>query len=254
MKSAFLAIAMFMVFGIGNITYSAGNYALSFDPADHVKCGTNNLPDGTSERTMEAWFKTDQAFASHVTILCYGKSGTAGGMFSLLVSPDRVLVFSQWGAGFAGGTIVTDGKWHHVAVSYNGKRQIIYLDGNFEADGNVLPFDTVLDACIIGARADAVAEFFNGTIDEARIWSVARTEEEIKEDMGKELNGNEPGLVSYWNFNEGKGTILHDLTASGNDGELVDDDPEWVEGAPVETSPVDVVGKLAITWGRIKSR
>lgn len=71
--------------------------------------------------------------------------------------------------------------------------------------------------------------------------------------MMKALIGNESGLVSYWNFNEGKGKSLHDLTASGNDGELVGA-PKWVEGAPVEPAKVSTVGKLAITWGRVKGK
>ena len=38
--------------------------------------------------------------------------------------------------------------------------------------------------------------------------------------MTTSLVGDETGLVSYWNFNEGSGTTLTDLTSNGNDGTI----------------------------------
>lgn len=235
MKTAFLVIAMFMVFGICNITYSADNYALNFGGTkDYVKCGTNNLPEGTSERTVEAWFKTEYAGDALKQILSYGAPGTFGGMFGLMTR-HRNLSFTQWGADLTGQTIISDGKWHHAAISYNGKEHTMYLDGKEETKGNPQPFNTVLNNCTIGCWYIAdnnLGEFFEGTIDEARIWKFAKTQEQIKEDMMKALIGNEPDLVSYWNFNEGKGKLLADLTTSDNDGELVGA-PEWLRARPL---------------------
>jgi len=42
--------------------------------------------------------------------------------------------------------------------------------------------------------------------------------------MDKELSGNEEGneegLIGYWNFNEGRGSIVHDLTPNQNHGKI----------------------------------
>jgi len=35
-----------------------------------------------------------------------------------------------------------------------------------------------------------------------RVWSYARSEEEIRRDLYRELRGDEPGLVAYYNFDE----------------------------------------------------
>jgi hypothetical protein len=43
---------------------------------------------------------------------------------------------------------------------------------------------------------------FNGWFDEFRIWNVARTDAEIKDNYTKPLVGNEPGLVGYWKFDD----------------------------------------------------
>ncbi|MEW6158562.1 MAG: LamG-like jellyroll fold domain-containing protein, partial [Verrucomicrobiota bacterium] len=44
---------------------------------------------------------------------------------------------------------------------------------------------------------------FDGLMDEVRIWSVARTEQQIRETMFQRLTGQEPRLVALWSFNDG---------------------------------------------------
>ena len=50
--------------------------------------------------------------------------------------------------------------------------------------------------------------------------------------MYSNLNGDEWGLIGYWNFNEGEGTTLIDQTSNGNDGIIYG--PNWSEDVPVE--------------------
>ena len=38
--------------------------------------------------------------------------------------------------------------------------------------------------------------------------------------MNTPLLGNESGLVGYWNFNEGQGSTLTDLSGNGNNGTI----------------------------------
>ena len=55
-----------------------------------------------------------------------------------------------------------------------------------------------------------------------------------------ELNGNEFGLVGYWNFNEGEGTTLTELSGNGNDGVI--NGASWSgDSAPVDP-PVPYTG------------
>jgi len=72
----------------------------------------------------------------------------------------------------------------------------------------------------------------NGKMDEVCLWNYARTQQEISENMYHVLVGTETGLVSYWQFNEGTGTIAHDYV-SGNDGTLTNmDNNDWVLSSP----------------------
>ena len=63
-------------------------------------------------------------------------------------------------------------------------------------------------------------EYFDGAIDELRIWNVARTQEHIRETMNTALTGKEQGLVGYWNFDDG---TAKDLSDNDNNGTLCED-------------------------------
>ena len=59
----------------------------------------------------------------------------------------------------------------------------------------------------------------NGKIAEARVWSVARTPEQIWENMYDIENpADDPTLLGYWKFNEGTGNTVKDYSMYGNDG------------------------------------
>ena len=55
---------------------------------------------------------------------------------------------------------------------------------------------------------------WKGNIAEMRIWNISRTGDDIKKNNRKRLTGSEPGLVSYYKFNEGAGNIAKDFNTS----------------------------------------
>ena len=59
--------------------------------------------------------------------------------------------------------------------------------------------------------------YFNGSMDEVRIWNFARSGAEIFRDFHSRLAGTEPGLVGYWQFDGG---TVADLTTNANNGTL----------------------------------
>src|SRR6185369_13497556 len=61
---------------------------------------------------------------------------------------------------------------------------------------------------------------FQGQIDEVRVWKVARSEEQIRENIFKELTGKEPGLVACWNFDD-PANPGRDLSPGGHHGKLI---------------------------------
>jgi hypothetical protein len=136
--------------------------------------------------------------------------------------------------GYAGGTAIDDGKWHHVAVTWDCANNTIqiYVDGEnrtvaYEAQDTPSNFRNFTQDVIIGG--DIWGENLRGTLGEVRVWSTIRTEQEINDNMDKMLTGNEAGLFAYWKFDEGSGTIAQDSSPNGNDGTLVGS-PVWYTG------------------------
>ncbi len=69
-----------------------------------------------------------------------------------------------------------------------------------------------------GRQNGSTTAAFDGLIDEVRIWNVARTQAQIRDNMCRQLTGTETGLVGYWNMNEGTGNTVNDLTPNANHG------------------------------------
>ena len=73
----------------------------------------------------------------------------------------------------------------------------------------------------------------NGKIAEARVWSVARTPEQIWENMYEIADPeSDPTLLGYWKFNEGAGNTVKDYSMYGNDG-VAEIDIVWPTGIEI---------------------
>ncbi len=122
-------------------------------------------------------------------------------------------------------------KWYHVAGTIDAKNDTmkLYINGsvvnsnNFKGENN-LP-NTTLPFRIGCSHEEERTEHasFAGLIDEVRIWNIARTENQIRADMHKELNGDEAGLVAYWKFETENDGRISDSSPNKNDGQLIRD-------------------------------
>ena len=78
--------------------------------------------------------------------------------------------------------------------------------------------------------AGVATGFFNGVLDEARVWNIARTPAEIAAARTLELTSG-TGLTARYGMNEGSGTAVANSVAGGPAGTAVNG-PLWVPGAP----------------------
>ena len=111
----------------------------------------------------------------------------------------------------SGTTTVTTNAWHHAAATYDGTTWRLYLDGVLDRSlvvGAFNPEATSLQHAAIGSALTSTgvaAGFFAGTIDEVRIWSVARTGAQIRAGRDDEIGGPTAGLLGRWGLDEGAG-------------------------------------------------
>jgi len=89
--------------------------------------------------------------------------------------------------------------WVHVAVTFGYPSSImkLYVNGNIVASGyGNLSYGYQV---ALGALPNATG-FFDGRMDEVRVWGVERSQAEIQQFMNQSLLGNESGLLRYYNF------------------------------------------------------
>ncbi|RTY36918.1 DUF4347 domain-containing protein, partial [Chlorobium phaeovibrioides] len=223
--------------------------ALDFDGTnDYVNLGSFTDFYGSnydSDYTISAWVKpADTALNQSIF---YARENTADEKYlDLCVNSDGTLTFivrtiypdTQ---GSVTSTVrVDDGRWHNVTAVKSGSVHTLYIDGvsagMFTLGENLMQ----LDYFYIGAsRTDSnnIAQFFNGRIDEFRLWDKALSASELRDTMMRSLTGNESGLAAYYNFDNSSGSVLQDFSGGGHDGTLVNMDSvtDWVASVAFNT-------------------
>ncbi|EAQ38848.1 hypothetical protein MED134_02595 [Dokdonia sp. MED134] len=85
-------------------------------------------------------------------------------------------------------TALPQDEWHHIAVIYNGTRVTFYIDG-VEDTGRNLPSPVASNQHLLIAATDhaSPSNFFDGTIDEVRIWNDDLTQQQLQFIMNQEI-------------------------------------------------------------------
>lgn len=106
----------------------------------------------------------------------------------------------------------------HIAVVFNGSRRLHYINGEKVLDvAETGPLPTSTSEMRIGS--DVEFEFSpDGSIMEVRLWSVARTEAQIRSAINVPITAPQAGLVAVWSMNGPQdvvgsrdGTVINDL-------------------------------------------
>ncbi len=127
---------------------------------------------------------------------------------------------------------VATGKWVHVAATRDQLTGTIkvFVNGTEEASlntGNTNPLNAPTSILFGGNIIDR--RYFNGEMDEVRLWDKVRTAEEIRGSMNLGLTGLESNLVGYYDFDNVIGNNAYDLTSTNNTGTLFNS-PTVVDG------------------------
>ncbi len=200
--------------------------ALDFDGAnDYVSVADCAAIDLTTNYTLECWFKPDVVSGLRGLVSKYHTAG-ANGYFLRLNGANL-----EFDGTSVSGLTLQSGRWYHAAaINSNGTRRL-YLNGVEQAlSGAPLTVNANSGPLCIGT--DFLADnnrFFNGQIDEVRVWSRVRTPDDIRDAMHHGVTGTETGLVAYYRCDHISGTALADFTGNGRDGTLMNG-PLWTNG------------------------
>ena len=223
-----------------SVSLNAQN-ALHFDGTnDSVIIPDSNALDllANDDMTIEFWFKTTDN-TSFVPLLskaddANNQVGYAVSMYSGIIGVAKIgdgggagLVYAQINTTIA----FNDGNWHHFTAVLPGtdaNNYSIYID-------ETLQTTTIASNNFAGEMVNSVDlllgkftnDYYQGIIDELRIWEKALSASEIIAMSTTELAGTETDLVAYYQFNEGVANgsnsginTLPDLTSNSNTGDL----------------------------------
>jgi probable HAF family extracellular repeat protein len=107
-----------------------------------------------------------------------------------------------------------DTNWHHWAAVFDASsgRRELFRDGSsvgFVTDTNSSP---QLGLLFLGSLL-GFGDYFDGDMDEFRIWARSRSRDEIRSDMNRPLAGNENDLLIYYRLDEGNGLVAYDTSS-----------------------------------------
>lgn len=163
-----------------------------------------------------------------------GSGVTAGtNEYDLVVQDDGQIEFRTWDSGGGGivnttsANTITTNAWHHIAVTYggNGGRSKVFVNGvmqDNDAIGSAMVNSTSLLQFASRAASDN-ASYFDGNIDDVRIYTYERTPAQVVWDM------NRGAPVGWWKLDENSGTAANDSMGNSTAGTLTNT-PTWAMG------------------------
>ncbi|MDG5493183.1 LamG-like jellyroll fold domain-containing protein, partial [Psychroserpens sp. SPM9] len=264
--------------GIYNLTWTLANGCsdtiqvtisscseVNFDGVNDFVSFKNNYAFN-SDFSLEAWVKPDVISGTH-TIFSKRILGNIDEGYDLSLLNNGRIRFSWFTSG-ADGYIqsdysITTNRWYHIAVTFDGTNYVLYIDGidlgTVTGTQNAPDSTTANVECLLGALDPAngtsalATHYFDGRIDELRIWNTALTAAQIRQMMNQEIEDNTAvrgavvpldiaglswtDLDGYYRMGNGCG----DLAAQkGPNGRLRNINTSQIENAPLPyTSRVD---------------
>ena len=216
-------------------------YALEFDgDEDHVEVANSleNYDIGTGSISVSFWAKFDDVANTEIYVSkghsaagCsspndYGweiyRSGSTEFRF-MLCGPDNNRKWTSH-------QFTVDDQWHHIVSVYDRLSDTakMYFDGEEVSSVDVgFGSNNVVNPgwkLYFGGRATSVG--FDGVMDDVRIWDIALDSNNVVtlysgEDILIE------NMISWWDFNQGSGTVAYDHIVGGNIGFLKENVNWW---------------------------
>ena len=228
--------------GDGNLINASWHVVADPPPFDHAILGsaqtlsvnTSGSLEHDGDYTLEAWVCATN-YTEMKSIFLKMKTGYFGGTQYQMSLNENSCVFGNCGHDNAPVAIGTEpvqwNRWTHLAVvvDYDEESdttvQSIYQDGRQVASGQT------------GGRTPNVNEalhigyFWPGFLNELRVWTIARTPEQIAEARMATIASPQTGLAACLNASDVSGGLVHDSSGNLNYGVL---------GAGAAVVPVDV--------------
>ncbi|MES2389613.1 MAG: LamG-like jellyroll fold domain-containing protein [Bacteroidota bacterium] len=204
--------------------------------------------------TFEAWIKpTASSLATVHWARVFSVQGTD--QFSLLMqNGDAQKIGTQGFVGIASDIVYQQNTWMHIALTIDSLFGKLYIDGvlvktqptprNGAGYWNWGKKIGQTRRFFLGKPSpnefgvSGSARPFCGSMDEVRIWSVVRTQQEIVDNFHRAIDQGAAGLFMYYKMDETDGKVVHDASGNNYHGTLYKFSNPPVQMNPWQTSEV----------------
>jgi hypothetical protein len=193
-------------------TRLAPGYHMNFDGADDaINLGTRFQILGNASRSITMWgYARDFSWNG---LFQAGATGISAGDFAFSTTgAEDVWRMETWSWSNGTTDVTLPGSkdsWHFYAITYDGSGALkVYYDGQLMITKTGITLNTQSHDIYLGRHSD---DMFDGMIDDASFWNVALTETQIRELMHHPVQGNESGLLAYYDF-DGKTDVVFNVT------------------------------------------
>ena len=225
-----------------NIPILAQDASFTFSSNDFVNITSDASLQAETGMTIECWVNPESdTYTDYAPLVHYfrlgGPTEESGFTLQYFDSELRFMISVGGGnydivgdgLGLWPGTTLDQGIWTHIAGTYDvttGQAKIFkngVEQASFATEGGNLNWDFIetMDMKIGKSEMNPGTgdTYFNGGIDEVRLWNRALNATELQSGICTSPLGGE-GLIGYWNFNDGSDATIEDLTGNGNNGTL----------------------------------
>ncbi len=227
-------------FGCGDLLSTTPvGYALDMDGANDYVSTSFALPS-TTAYSIETWiFPRSTNYDRVISNFKGSGSATTGEIiidtYNATANNGRGIRFATDGGSIGVPNALTLNAWNHVACVFDNGNMTIYVNGFEVVSGTSASSSYTGISQTFAFGEDFIpntAEYLNGKMDEVRFWNKALNQTDIMNNMNNCLTGSETDLLAYYNFEEGAGTTVYDLTAGQNNGLMnnMDEATDWVVG------------------------
>ncbi|OQX77742.1 MAG: hypothetical protein B6D61_06710, partial [Bacteroidetes bacterium 4484_249] len=184
---------------------------------DYINVVHSNPLNPSEAITLETWlFPLDN---SNEFIM--GKENSSEGNYRLLINGDHKFQFQLNTIHSVTSNAVAEiNQWVHIAAAFDGETMSLFVNGVLDSEQTFAPFTILPNGDNLRIGRSYQYQYFNGMMDEVRVWDIARNQSEVQSTMNQSLLGTEPELLLYFPFLNSIGNIITDASTNGNNGIL----------------------------------
>ncbi len=205
----------------GTATFAAGQYGAAGTLNGTTQAFTyatgSTFFTGTGDKTFSVWAKvgTQPGANATYTLLSWGNA-----THRLILRYEDVSGVKRVGIGDGATNIgisnrtLTTGSWYHYTLVFSGTTAYVYENGVLIGSSTV-NIATASDGFGVGRQQTEVLNYFNGSLDEVRVFGRALSAAEVAS-----LSSWAAGPIGWWKLDDNTGTSAADSSAGGNAGTL----------------------------------